>query len=204
MGRVCELFGNGLFILYGEAGSGKTGICLQVAFERLSADKDKKGKIIFIDTLNSFSVERFSQIAGEDYKDLLERVLLFRVNSFKSQQLAIKKIKNIVDTGRISAVFVDTITYYYRRLRSRELDLANSMLRSQLRILKQLGLPVLVTSEVYKDIEHHYNKIVGGDIMVVNCNALIELKRNPRMMIFRLPKKEIVHFEIGNDGIKVV
>src|SRR3990170_3057889 len=70
--------------IYGPAGSGKTNFCLLV-----SVSQAKKGnKIIYIDTEGGFSVERFRQLAGEEYQETLKNILLLKPTSFDEQEKA--------------------------------------------------------------------------------------------------------------------
>jgi len=80
---IDELLGGGfesgtVTQLYGEAGSGKTNICLQAAVECA-----KKGEsVIFIDS-EGFSPERFLQIAqsrtggSEDVESIARRIMIY-------------------------------------------------------------------------------------------------------------------------------
>ena len=75
--KIMDLMLNGgyetdvITTVYGPAGSGKTILCLLCAIN--VARKGKK--IIYIDTENSFSLERLKQIAL-DYKKVLDKIIL--------------------------------------------------------------------------------------------------------------------------------
>ncbi|MFQ5553336.1 MAG: ATPase domain-containing protein, partial [Thermoplasmata archaeon] len=57
-------------LLFGEAGSGKTNLCLQLARNVARAGR----KVAFVDS-EGVSLERLRQICGEDYDRLLPEVL---------------------------------------------------------------------------------------------------------------------------------
>src|SRR5512137_2627613 len=59
-----------LTLFYGEAGSGKTNICLQLA---RNVARDEK-KVVFVDT-EGVSLERLRQICGDDFEAVLKRIL---------------------------------------------------------------------------------------------------------------------------------
>ena len=93
--------------LYGPAGSGKTNLCMLAA----AAQAKKGGKVIFIDTEGGFSIERFKQITGSDYKRYLENVLLLKPTNFTQQKSSfealLKEIKkstnNLLETLEVKA-----------------------------------------------------------------------------------------------------
>lgn len=186
-------------VIYGPAASGKTTLCLLATLQQLKNNK----KVLFLDTENGFSIDRFKQLAGDDYKKYLDNVFLFQITNFKTQQQKIKDVKNLIEKGDITLVVVDTIGNFYRRLLKGHKDLANNMLGSQLRILKDIAkkVPVLITNQVYMDIEKNQIKTVGNEILSKNCDSFIELTNNPRKIILRKPDKKEFSFKIVNDGV---
>ncbi len=80
----------GINLIYGESATGKTTLCLQIAGERA-----KKNKVMFIDTENGFSLDRFKQIYPEDYKERLDNITLIRVSNFEEQCKIFDTIKNV-------------------------------------------------------------------------------------------------------------
>jgi len=147
-----ELLGGGIEAgvithVYGEAGSGKTNICLQFAV----AVARQGGRALFVDT-EGVSPERLAQIAGGDEK-LAKRIMFTRPLSLEEQEKAIAKLGEI----EADAAVVDTINMY---LRLRFSDDPEGTDRSGLRQLEKLtllahnrGIPVLVTSQVYSNRE---------------------------------------------------
>jgi DNA repair protein RadB len=80
-------------MIAGPPGCGKTNLCLIAC-----CSQAKKGnKIIFVDTEGGFSVERVKQLVGEDYKKILENILLLEPKSFEEQkknQGVLQKLKS--------------------------------------------------------------------------------------------------------------
>src|SRR3989344_1535435 len=97
---------SGINLVYGESATGKTTLCLQIAGE-----KAIKSKVVFIDTENGFSLERFKQIYPEDYKERLNNINLARVSNFDEQCKVFDTIKNV---KKVDLVIVDTIGMHYR------------------------------------------------------------------------------------------
>nr|MBI4156193.1 hypothetical protein [Candidatus Woesearchaeota archaeon] len=194
-----DMSSNRLYFLYGEAASGKTTI-IKIA----CIDQIKRGKrVLFIDAERGFSIDRFKQLAGENYKDYLKNLLLIKVNSFKDQQIKIKNLEDFIKKQDISLVALDTMSYYYRTLFKSKPDLAKAMLISQLKILKNLSkkMPVLITSQVYKDIKKNKIRAVAYDLINNYPDRVIRLEKNPRMFIMEKPKDEKITFDIVDQGI---
>ena len=93
--------------VYGEAGTGKTNLCLQAARECVLSGK----KVAYIDT-EGVSVERLRQICVDcDYKKILCDILFFAPTSFESQE---QMIHDAIATKGVGLIIVDTITMFYR------------------------------------------------------------------------------------------
>ncbi|MGD9963539.1 MAG: ATPase domain-containing protein, partial [Thermoplasmata archaeon] len=66
------LEGGAITLLFGEAGTGKTNICLQVARNVASQGK----KVIYIDT-EGVSLERLRQICADEFEEVMKNILFF-------------------------------------------------------------------------------------------------------------------------------
>lgn len=204
-------------VIYGASGTGKTNFCLLA-----TVSQAKKGnKVIYIDSEGGFSSERVRQIAGEDYKKVLENILLLKPVDFSEQKKVFDKLHSYLK-DEVSLLIVDGLTILYRLdsalARSRdekgaknsgEVRDVNSELVRQIRILAEIArkrnIPVIVTSQVYNWEDEQ--RIVGGDILKYWAKCWIELvyKDGKRKAFLRkhrsLPEKEI-EFKIFNEGIK--
>lgn len=188
---------NSITTVYGPGGSGKTTLAMTSSFNYLKNNK----KVLYIDTEQTFSVDRFLQIIKD--KKLLDNFLLTRIGSFKEQQMFINglyKIKN-----NFSLIIMDTIGNHYRTLVKSKPDLANRMLFSQFRALKDLSseIPVLILNQVYENPVTNEVIMVGGNISLENTNQLIELKKEPRQIIFKNENKSRL-FRITTEGVHLV
>lgn len=209
--------------IYGPAGSGKTNFCLLA-----SVSQAKKGnKIIYVDTEGGFSVERFKQLAGEDYKEALKNILLLKPTIFKEQQISFYKLLKEIKTRTISLIIIDGMTMLYRlelaearKKSDKDIREINSQLATQMRILAEISrkkqIPIIVTNQVYSEFlskeEFRAGKergvsMVGGDILKYWSKCIIELKneRGKKKAILKkhrsLPEKEL-SFEINNKGVR--
>ena len=140
----------GLTTLYGEGGSGKTTLCMLAAIEQALNNK----KVLYLDTEINFSADRFEQILNNRNKECIKNILVLKIKNFNLQHTQIKTLEGIKN---ISLIIVDSITHHYRRLYSREPEIARAMLGKQLSILKEISktIPIIITSQVYSNMENN-------------------------------------------------
>ncbi len=209
--------------IYGPAGSGKTNFCVLAAVSQAKKDN----KVIFMDTEGGFSIDRFKQIAGEEYESALKNILIMKPTNFQEQKKEFNSLlKEISKDSQIGLIIVDGMTMLYRLEigeASKEKDdlqikIINKELANQLRTLAEISrkrnIPVIITNQVYYNFvpeeEFHKEKtanMVGGDLLKYWSKCLIELQysEGKRKAILRkhrnLPEKEFP-FIILNSGIK--
>ncbi|MDI6886255.1 MAG: ATPase domain-containing protein [archaeon] len=253
--NIDELLGGGfesgtVTQLYGEAGSGKTNICLQVAVECA-----RKGKsIIFIDT-EGFSPERFLQIASskpllslsgsqergqspryggtggardeaephsgsEEVESIARRIMIYEPQSFEQQMSCIKEIDTVIKEkegkNKVSLVILDSATLFYRL----ELDdersmylrraLANQIMHL-LEVARRYDLAVLITNQVYTDIENGKLRPPGGSALEHLSKVIVQLEkvaggRGKRRAILKkhrsMPEDTACEFFITSKGVE--
>ncbi|MBU1203977.1 MAG: hypothetical protein KKG60_02825 [Nanoarchaeota archaeon] len=195
---------NGPTLIYGEAATGKTCLCLMAAIENA-----KTGKVIYIDTEGGFSIDRIEQIFPH-YAAILKNIFFIRAKSFKQQH---KIIQNLEKTGKLSLIIMDTIGNHLRPLFRNHKELATTCLKKQLRVMEQKAkqdIPILLTTQVYTNITANKIEPVGGNLLKSFCPSIIRLeqdKRNTRIpaRIFTIekPKLKTTQFEIQNSGITI-
>lgn len=187
----------GILLLYGEGGSGKTTISLMAAreFSKL------KGKVLFFDAENNFSTERFEQLTKDNYKDCMENVLLLNIKNFNLQHTQIKNLEGIKN---VSLIIIDSLTHFYRRLYSREPEIAKAMLAKQLSILKLISkyIPIIVTSQVYSNMNNGVMPL-AHDVLSKFCGIVIKLEKSPRRLFLLSPNKKQAYIKIVDEGIKI-
>jgi len=193
-------------MIYGPATSGKTTFCLMTA---LNFAKDKK--VLYIDTKNSFSVERVKQI--NDDESLLDNIIVKRVNSFDEQEKLIEELPEIIKNG-IKLVVLDVLDMHYRFvLRDEEVKLVNSRMAQQLinltRLARNNNILVLVTNGVYEDLKERKATMIGGKMVRNWPKLLIQLRQNEQKEAVlekdeNLESERIIGFKLVNEGIKVL
>jgi DNA repair protein RadB len=184
-----------LTLIYGPGGSGKTTLCLIALIEQALENK----KVLFLDTESNFSTERFEQLLNNRSKECLKNILILKIQNFNIQHKNIKQLKEIKN---ISLIIIDSMTHYYRRLQTREPDLAKAMLSRQLKVLKEISnnIPVIITSQVYSDMNQDELPL-ANTVLKKYTEKIIKLKINPRKIIIEMPEKKESKFHIINEVI---
>ena len=159
--------------VYGEAGSGKTNLCLQASRECVASGK----KVAYIDT-ESVSIERIGQICkGYDYKKMLSNILFFAPTSFEEQE---KMIYNAIKVDDVGLIVVDTFNMFYRIKIEDDEEGANRSLNRQMTNLqlaaRKKDLYVLIAGQVY-GIENDDVKPFAGRGVEHMAKTILKLER---------------------------
>jgi DNA repair protein RadB len=171
------LEGGAITLLFGEAGTGKTNVCLQVARNVALAGK----KVIYIDT-EGVSLERLMQIAGERYEEVMRNVLFFEPHNFDDQEKFVEKAVKLAESSlEVGVIILDSATIHYRLTRNDEEKGTRRSLSTQLAkllgVARGKGIPVLLTSQVYTDIEKHTFEPLGGHVLLHNAKTIVRLDK---------------------------
>jgi DNA repair protein RadB len=176
--QVDRLLGGGIekgsvTLIYGEAGAGKTNVCLQLARNVAIAG----GKVAYIDS-EGLSSERLSQVfAGNE--QAIKNLLVFEVHSFAEQSDRIDKVEKLASAGTISLVIIDSLTMYYR-LGYEDSYVRNDFIRQTevlLNTARQYEIAVLLTSQVYSNLSNGSVEFLGGHALHHNAKTIIRLDK---------------------------
>ena len=194
--------------IYGPGGTGKTLLCMLAAVE-----KAKEGKVLYIDTEGGFSIERFKQVTGDQFETLLGNITFLKPTSFEEQKKIFSTLKQNL-SKEITLVVVDTIAMLYRLElgKNEEIFDTNRELGRQLSELTEIArknnIPVLVTNQVYHNVDNGKVRMVGGDMLLYGSKCLIELTRNGKRKAIlrkhRSKKEKEISFQIVPLGCKIV
>jgi len=132
--------------IFGEAGSGKTNICLQASCESAS----KGCKVAYIDS-EGVSLERLNQICSNyNYKKILSNILFFSPTSFDEQE---KMIINALKIPEVKLIVIDTMNLFYRFNLEEEKDCTMRCFSRQISNLqiaaREKNLYVIFAEQVY-------------------------------------------------------
>ena len=200
--------GGAITLLFGEAGSGKTNICLQVASMVASSGK----KVVYIDT-EGVSLERLKQIAGEGYEEVMKNILFFEPHNFEDQEKFVEKAVRLAESSlEVGAIMLDSATIHYRLTRNDEEKGVRKSLSPQLAKLlaaaRSKDIPIILTSQVYTDIEKGTFEPLGGHVLLHNAKAIIRLDKvgtNTRRAVIikhrHLEEGRRTDFKITKNGV---
>jgi DNA repair protein RadB len=179
-----ELLGGGLetecmTMVYGEAGTGKTNICLQVARNAARSGK----KVLYIDT-EGVSTERLKQISGKDFEKVLGNILFFKPESLIEQDERVTEVANLVikSKNKFGLIILDSATLYYRA----EFGMDNDVNQRDIlyreatklqNLAKRANIPVLITAQVYMDPDANLLRPLGGFILTSISRTIIFLEK---------------------------
>ncbi len=192
-------------LLYGEAGAGKTNVCLQVA--RKVAESG--GKVAYIDN-EGLSSERLHQVFANN-PDSVKNLLIFQVHSLEEQTDRIEKIGKLAENNAISLVVIDSLTMFYR-LRHDEPKARNEFVKQTellLEIARKYDMTILVTSQVYSNISNGRVEFLGGHALNHNAKTILRVEKlengRRKAVIVKhrsLPEGKSVYYRIVETGIE--
>jgi len=194
--------------LYGESGTGKSNIVMQLAVQAVARGL----RVIFIDT-EGFSAERFKQIAGPGAEEMAAKIMIFEPMSLEQQAIAIREATKIA--GRdLGLIILDSATSLYRVLLEAEDNRSiRRTLTVQISELQEIArkhrIPVVITNQVYTDIENNSLRPLGGTGLEHICKAIIFLEkkgvglRSARLMKHRSsPEGGAADFRLTARGVE--
>jgi RecA/RadA recombinase len=165
-------------LAFGERGAGKTSLVFQTA---ASAASSGFGSVI-IYSEGRLPLRRLSEISGEGWQQMSERIWIVEVKSFEDQDSVIEMLETSLPPGT-SLLALDSATGMYRAELGEhdENIVANKILNRQLAIVKDLarrrGLAVLITSEV-RDVPDGSGAVpVASAILTYWSDRVLRLER---------------------------
>lgn len=181
---IDELLGGGfeagvITKLYGEAGSGKTNICLQLAKSVVMQGK----KVIYIDT-EGLSKDRMGQIFGTDFDKIIKNLLIFEPYNFEEQEMIVEKAMDLaMKNDNIGLVILDSATCHYRIEIAKDQEKFERrsfihQITTLLRLCRRRMMPIVITSQVYTDLESGVFKPLGGHMLRHNAKSIIRLDKD--------------------------
>lgn len=193
---------------FGEAGSGKSTLCLVCAVEAIRRGKS----VVYIDT-EGFSVERFSQIAGADADEFAKRIYVCEPNSFAEQGMMIAESESLLKSGNVGLIVIDSVTALYRvenMQTSEALNMLSKQMINLLGLAKRYDIPALVTNQVFMDVDKGRLKGLGGTHLSHISKAIVKIERFEgyrRAVISKhrsLPEGAYWDFRIVEGGVESV
>lgn len=162
--------------LYGEGGSGKSNMSMLFALAAIRNGQNA----IFLDT-EGFSTDRFLQVSGGS-PEPAERLLLYRISSLEDQELSLMRVGKMLEKNRNTGiVIVDSFTEYFRLEKTSDAHARSAGFQRQLGLLSGIALkhniPVLITNQIYLDVDSKALQPFGGFIIDHTMKAIYRLSR---------------------------
>ena len=199
---------------YGEPGSGKSTFCMLAAVTVIATTRS----VVYIDT-ESFSVERFSQIAGENAAKFSDFLYLFEPENFDQQGQMISDASKVLATRDIGLIVLDSATGLYRTdLEHGQQDSVQRLNRQIVVLLgyaKRYNIPVLVTNQVYQGFSPLASLTkdeflpLGGTGLAHLSKVVLQLERSGPIRCVRIVKHHsraeggVIPFIIAEHGFCV-
>lgn len=204
-----ELEEGGLILVYGEAGTGKTTIAIQ-----LSVIYASRGyKVMYLTTEHPFAAERVADMIGDEIKNVGERIYVIKLRSFKQQLEVIDKLEMFI-APKLRFIVIDTITDNYREIVAEGVDVvkANMTLNRQLATLQYIAkakeITIMITGQMRGTLENNKDEIVASKVMRHWPDRIVRLERlgEKRVAIIEKSKNKDevnkrVFFKITDRGI---
>lgn len=179
--------------LYGEFGSAKTQVAHQLAVNVQIPDENENiGKVIYIDTENTFRPERIQQMCekvGLDSNEALKNIKIARAYNSDHQMLLAEKAEDLLKTGEYKLVIVDSLTAHFRAefigrgtLSERQQKL-NKHMHQLLKIADMYNCCVIVTNQVMAKPNVMFGdptQAIGGHVVGHSSTFRIYLRKGKK------------------------
>ena len=163
---------------FGEAGSGKTNVCLQLARNAALAGR----KTIYIDT-EGVSLERLAQMSGEHYPRVRDSILFFEPYSLREQEAIVEKTVRVATSApEVGLIVFDSATLHYRIALGAGDDVGGrralgAQLHQLAGVARRRDIPVVITNQVFTNLETDDVEPLGGQIVRHLAKAVVKLEK---------------------------
>jgi DNA repair protein RadB len=160
--------------IYGEGGSGKTNMALQLTVSTLL----RGDKVIYIDT-EGFSSTRFLQMCNQN-EELSKNLILFRPENLSEQEVCLIKSERLLHTSQeIKLIVIDSLTALLRiekdeALKNKGISTIISSLNS---ICNKYNIPAFITNQIYYDIDNLRVNPYGGYLLDHFSKSILWIRR---------------------------
>ncbi|MBP2146622.1 DNA repair protein RadB [Methanofollis sp. W23] len=163
--------------VYGEPGSGKSTLAVMAAVACLRG----REAVVYLDT-EGFSAERFAQVAGDEANTLAERLYLYEPVDFTQEGLMIHECEALLRARKVGLIVMDSATALYRSELGKSRDGLRTLSRHMVVLLgyaKRYEVPVLITNQVYQDIDTDVYFGLGGTALGHLSKAILRIEKRP-------------------------
>lgn len=162
--------------IFGEGGSGKTNLCMQIAISVAS----KERKVFYLDT-EGFSNERFNQMSGSS-PAISENIMLYRINSLDDQEVSLIRTGKMMEKTKAPGLLVvDSFTEFFRLETTGDYQARvagfQRQIASMMSIAATYSIPVLITNQIYQDVNRGDVQPFGGFIIDHAVKAILKIEK---------------------------
>ena len=205
---------------YGEFGSGKTQIChtLCVMVQQPKKEGGLSGKVVYIDTENTFRPERIVGIAqsrGYSPEEVLNGIVVAKAYNSSHQELILGELGARVREFGVRLVVVDSAVAHYRAeflgrgtLSERQQRL-NKFMHGLVRTAEIYNLAVVATNQVQSSPDTYFGdptKATGGHVVAHTSTYRVYVRKTGKNRVARMvdspyhPEREAL-FVLDDKGI---
>ena len=173
----------------------------------------KQGEsVVYFDT-ESFSAERFSQIAGEEAGTLADRLFLYEPTDFNQQAMMILESEDVIREQKAGLIILDSATGLYRTELEHiqeALQKFNRQMTMLLGYAKRYDIPVLISNQVYMDISKGDFAPLGGTGLYHLSKIILQMERRDNARRIRVmkhharPEGTYIDVVLVHEGIRVI
>ena len=203
-------------LIYGEPETGKSTLAMQCAVNCAL----QNFKVLFVDCDNTFYAKRLSQISGDRFDEVAERIILVRPKDFREQTAVVDGIQDYA-TKNVGLIIFDTFTSLYGAKVCETSGKAkafgvNRELNRQLAILAQTTkirkIPVMITSQVRSVFSDQSASVrpVATRVLKFWADTIIALKPTQNLQTIKavmekareMEQEATCYVQIGESGIQ--
>jgi DNA repair protein RadB len=138
-------------------------------------------KVVYIDT-EGVSLERLRQICGEDFESVVKDILFSEVYTLEEQEKYVTKAVRLAEMNKeVGLIVLDSATTHFRMTKAdEEKEERHSLTRQVTKLMeaaRKRDMPVIITSQVYTDIERGTFEPLGGHMLSHNAKDIIRLEK---------------------------
>ncbi len=173
----------------------------------------KQGEsVVYFDT-ESFSAERFSQIAGEQAESLADRLFLYEPTDFNQQGMMILESEDVIREQKAGLIILDSATGLYRTELEHIQEALQKFNRQMVMLLgyaKRYDIPVLISNQVYMDISKGDFAPLGGTGLYHLSKIILQMERRDNTRRIRVmkhharPEGTYIDVVLVHEGIRVL
>lgn len=185
---------------YGEFGSGKTQIChtLCVTTQLGPEEGGLNGRVVYVDTENTFRPERIAEIARAREKDadtILDGIIVAKAFNSSHQELIMSELGSQIRERGVKLVIIDSAVAHYRAeflgrgtLSERQQRL-NKFMHTLVRTAEVYNVAVVATNQVQSSPDTFFGdptKATGGNVVAHTSTYRIYLRKSGKNRVARM------------------